>query len=452
MMKSFAIATLAALLAASPVGAQPGGRISLDARDTDLVDVIRLIGAESGVNLVPDSSIRPTKVTLRLRDVSFNEALSTLTTAYSLAIHREGRILILGDATSMNRRFADSGSDNSAQTIVVSLKNAKPDDVAAQLAAALPTGTVVVPDRRSGGVVITASPATILRARKLVEAFDAPAFGTNGSISTVAIPLKSQKPTEIVKVLRGSIADSAVYADDRSNSVIVTGNAEAIASARSILATVDVPIQQVILDVKVVEVRPNLDSSNVGFEFGGATFGASSQGGFVYSLVRATPQVNVQLNALITKGQASVLAQPRLATLNNHEAYMLVGTTYPVYVANLQTGLPTVQTIDVGVKLRLTPTIGADRSILADIHPEYSEIQGSIQAYPIVANRKIDSLLRVADGETIVLGGLFEDVSTETINKLPFLGDIPILGTFFRNRQTSRTRDQVVFMITPHII
>jgi type II secretory pathway component GspD/PulD (secretin) len=108
--------------------------------------------------------------------------------------------------------------------------------------------------------------------------------------------------------------------------------------------------------------------------------------------------------------------------------------------------------VNVGVQLRLTPTIGADGVITAELHPEYSEIIGFNASFPIIANRKVDATLRVRDGETIVLGGLFEDTSSETITKLPFLGDIPILGQFFRNKATTRQRDEVVFLITPHLL
>jgi type II secretory pathway component GspD/PulD (secretin) len=111
-----------------------------------------------------------------------------------------------------------------------------------------------------------------------------------------------------------------------------------------------------------------------------------------------------------------------------------------------------VQTIDVGVRLRLTPTIGADGEITAEMHPEYSQIIGFNNSFPIVANRKVDATLRVRDGETIVLGGLFEEVDSETVTKLPILGDLPVLGSFFRNRQNSHTKDEVVFFITPRIL
>jgi Bacterial type II and III secretion system protein/Type II/IV secretion system protein len=111
-----------------------------------------------------------------------------------------------------------------------------------------------------------------------------------------------------------------------------------------------------------------------------------------------------------------------------------------------------IPNVNVGVQLRVTPTIGDDGGITAEFHPEYSEIIGFNASFPIIANRKVDATLRVRDGETIVLGGLFQDTSSETISKLPFLGDIPILGQFFKNKATARQRDEVVFLITPHIL
>jgi type II secretory pathway component GspD/PulD (secretin) len=205
-------------------------------------------------------------------------------------------------------------------------------------------------------------------------------------------------------------------------------------------------------EVRVADVQPQIDTSNVGIQYGGIGFGTGAIAQIPYTLTKSSVVVNAQLNALIQRGNASILAEPRIATLNNHEATLLVGETFPVVVTNLQTGFPTVTNIDVGVRLRITPTIGDDGTITAEMHPEYSQITGFNNSFPIVANRKVDSTLRVHDGETIVLGGLFSDVDSDTITKLPGLGDIPVLGGFFKNRQKSHTRDEVVFYITPHIL
>ena len=451
-MKRLALA-LCLVFALSTTGARAGGdRISIDARETDIADVIRLIGFQSGYNVVADGSIKPQRITFRLRDVDFDTAMSTLAQAYSLQTHHEGRVIIVGDAAAMNRRYADESGTASAQTAIIPLLHARPEEVTAILASALPAGTVAVADKRTSAVLLTGSPPTITRARRLIAALDAPAYGTGGATTSASIPLRNAKPSDAVKALKGAVPDNSLVADDRQNVVIVSGSAETVLTARSLLNALDLPGRQVMFEVRVADVKPLDENSNVGIEFGGASYGTGALGQFPYTLTKSSIVVNAQVNALVSNGRAEILATPRIATVNNKEASLLVGEEYPVVTVNQQTGFPTVQTIDVGVRLRLTPTIGDDGTITADLHPEYSQIIGFNSNFPIVANRKVDSTLRVKSGETIVLGGLFSDISSDTVSKLPFLGDIPGLGGFFRNKLHSRTRDEVVFFITPRLL
>jgi type II secretory pathway component GspD/PulD (secretin) len=376
MMRRFFATALLFGLAAAPLFA--GTPISINARDTDLGDVIGLIARQSGLNIVADASVKRRRITFRLRNVDADVALATLAQAYDLQTHRDGNIVFVGDATAMNRRYG----------------------------------------------------------------------GTNST----SIALRNAKPSDAVKELKGTLPEASLVADDRSNSVVVTGNAELLATARALVSSVDQPGQQVMFEVRVTDVKPVDDTSNVGIQFGGPGFGAGAAAQFPFALTKSTIAINAQINALVQSGHAQILATPRIATLNNHEATLLVGETYPVVTVNQQTGFPTVSNINVGVQLRVTPTIGDDGIITAEIHPEYSEIIGFNASFPIIANRKVDATLRVRDGETIVLGGLFQDTSSETISKLPFLSNVPILGAFFRNKATSRQRDEVVFFITPHLL
>ncbi len=449
-MRRLGIVILAVLALALPAAAQ--GRLSIDAHDVELADVIRLLGAQSGRNVVADGSVKTQRVTLRLTGVTFDEALATLVAAYGLQAHRDGRVTIVGDAASMNRRYPDDSAAAGTQTVALSMHHARPEDVVASLQSALAPGTVVIGDKRTGTVLITGSATTLARARKLVEALDAPAFGAGGSSELQVIALRHVRASEALRALKGVAPDSAIFADDRQNAVVVTGNREVISTVRALLTSIDAPGRQVMIEVRVADVQPVNDTTDVGVQLGGTSFGAGALGQFPYTLTKSSVVVNAQIDTLIQRGRASILAQPKIATLNNREASLLIGEEYPVVTVNQQTGFPSVQTIDVGVRLRLTPTIGDDGSITADLHPEYSQIIGFNDSFPIIANRKIDATLRVRDGETIVLGGLFEDVDSETITKFPVLGDLPVLGVFFRNRQSSHNKDEVVFFITPHVL
>jgi type IV pilus assembly protein PilQ len=371
--------TAALLAMAMGAGALAGAPISINARDTDLSDVIGLIARQSGLNIVADASVKPRRITFRLHDVDADTALATLAQAYDLQTHRAGNIVLIGDAAAMNRRY---------------------------------------------GV----------------------------SVGAVTVALRNAKPSDAVKELKGFLPDASLIADDRSNTVVISGAADAQTAASSLLSSIDAPGRQVMFEVRVTDVKPVDDSSNVGIQFGGTGFGAGAVAQFPYALTKSSIAINAQINALVQNGHAQILATPHIATLNNREATLLVGEQYPIVTVNEQTGFPTVTNVNVGVQLRVTPTIGADGIITAEVHPEYSEIIGFNSSFPIIANRKVDAVLRVHDGETIVLGGLFQDTSSETISKLPFLGDIPILGQFFRNKATARQRDEVVFLITPHIL
>ena len=450
-MKRLVIMIVALVALAFPAAAHED-RLRIDAHDVELADVIRLLGAQSGRNVVADGSVKSQRVTLRLTGVTFDEALNTLVTAYGLQLHHDGRITIVGDAASMNRRYPDDSTSAGTQTAAISMHHARPDDIVASLQTALAPGTVVIGDKRTGTIVITGSATTLARARRLVEALDAPAFGTGGTFALQVIPLRNIRASEALHALKGVAPDGAVFADDRQNAVVVTGNSELLSNVRALLASIDAPGRQVMIEVRVADVQPVNDTTDVGVQFGGTSFGAGALAQFPYTLTKSSVVVNAQIDTLIQRGRASILAEPKIATLNNREASLLVGEQYPVVTVNQQTGFPSVQTIDVGVRLRLTPTVGDDGSITADLHPEYSQIIGFNDSFPIIANRKIDATLRVRDGETIVLGGLFEDVDSATITKFPVLGDLPVLGAFFRNRQTSHNKDEVVFFITPHVL
>jgi len=452
MKRAFATLFLSVALIGATVAASTSPRFSFDSHDSELTDVIRLLAVQTGMNLVPDDSIRPQRVSLRLNDVSFDEALQTLRDAYGLQIHRSGRIYIIGTAAAMSRRFPDDALDGGTTTATLTPARGALDDLRGALIDALAAGTVVEANKRSGSIVVTGSAATVQRARALLAAFGPASAGTVPTVQTTTVALRNLRASEAVKLLKGALPDNVLIPDDRQNAVVINGDAALADQARSLLAAIDNPGKQVMFEVRVADVQPFNDSSNVGFEFGGASYGAGALGQFPYTLTKSSVTVNAQLNALIQNGHASILAQPRIATINNHEATLLVGETYPVVTVNLQTGFPSVTNIDVGVKLRLIPSIGADGMITAEFHPEFSQITGFNATFPIVSNRRVDSTLRLHDGDTIILGGLFSDIDSETITKFPILGDIPGLGAFFRNKERTHNKDEVVFYITPHIM
>lgn len=451
MSRSFVVALLALALC-TPARADDA-RLSIDVHQASLPEVISLLAAESGRNIVTDGSIKVDKITLHLRDVTFDDAVTVLARSYDLQVRRQNNVLIVGSAESMNRRYGDPNDPRSPRTVVLSLAHASPDDLAKELANALPEGTVLVPDRRTQSIVVTANIDTLARARALVAALDAPQYAGNETNFAHVYALRFVKASAIATDLKGVLPDGTYVADDSQNAIVVSGNEETQHIAEQFVHSVDVAAPQVLFEVRVADIQPQNEQSDVGIEFGGFDYtGQPISGAATYAFARNSLAINARLNALVSDGHAQILATPKLVTLNNKEADLLIGQTYPVIYYDVRLGGQQVQFVDIGVKLRLTPTIGPDGSVTAEMHPEYSAIQGFVGGYPVIANRKIDSTLRVKNNQTIVLGGLLRDIDSQTITKLPGLADIPIIGKVFQNRLHTRERDEVVFLITPHVI
>jgi type IV pilus assembly protein PilQ len=436
----FAVALLCTLLIAA---VQPTSNplVTLDVRNAPMSDVLALLASESRANVVADESVRQQRVTLRLTRVRFMDALRILAEAHGMTVERRDGVVMIGSETF------------DPTTVVLPLVRAAPEDIAKELLSVLPTGSVAVADHRMNAVIVTAGVSAVARARRLVAELDS-VGGDTPAVQVRLYRLRFVNAADIVKELKIVLPSGVFASDDLENAVLVSGGVEAQTAAAAVIGEMDVAGPEVLFEVRVADVTPQNDSSDVGLEFGGLDLqGNPLSGAATYAFAGKTIAVNVRLNALVTNGRAQILATPRLVTLNGKEADLLIGETYPIVYTTSVLGGSNVQFVDIGVKLRLTPTIGPDGSVTAELHPEYSELQGfTSSGYPIIANRKIDSTLRVADGQTIVLGGLLRDASSETTQRVPWLSDIPLLGKIFADKQASHERDEIVFLITPHIV
>lgn len=424
--------------------------VTLDVRDAALSDVVSMLAKQAGRNIVADQSVRTQRVTLHLHDVSFRQALEVLAASHGLSLAQYAGVLVIGTPEALNRNYVGSAPGS----VMLTLTHADPTEVAKALLSILPAGSIVLPDARTNSVLLSSDPVALARARAIVAEMDRAVPLNRPRLETTAFKLRYARATDVVKELKVLLPDGVFVAQEQENAVLVTGDEAARAAAGRAIASIDTPGAEVLFEVRVADVTPINESSDVGLEFGGLDLtGQPLAGAATYAFAGGSIAVNVRLNALVTSGHAEILATPRLVALNGEEADLLIGETYPVVYNTSVLGGSTVQFVDIGVKLRLTPIIGQDGSVTAELHPEYSELQGfTSSGYPIIANRKIDSTLRVRSGQTIVLGGLLRDTSNETIERVPWLSQIPILGRVFQNHQASRERDEIVFLITPHVI
>jgi len=375
--------------------------VNLDVKNADILDVLKLLANESGENIVATQNVKGT-VTVSLHDVPLRTALDLIVHTNGLDYRRMGNIYVVGTTDDLNHQFGSVGQ------------------VATQ---------------------------------------------------TVAFPIKYADPTALKTQLATVIPSTAFTIDPRTDTVLVSGTPDIIQSARNFLALSDVPAPQVVFEVKVLDITRNNDSTDTGMQFVGTSdfdlfenrIGGPPSIQVPVQVVNGNPIapqpftrnalfIQAKINYLITHNEAQLLANPRVTALDNQTASLLVGQTYPIVYYDPRSGQFQVQYIDIGVKLIVTPVINTDGYITTTMHVERSVITGLVQQFPILNNRKTDDILRVKDGETIVLGGLLDDETTLSTSKVPLLGDIPVLGAFFRNTQKTKVHNEVVFLITPHIV
>lgn len=162
--------------------------------------------------------------------------------------------------------------------------------------------------------------------------------------------------------------------------------------------------------------------------------------------------INVSISALVTKNLAKVLSRPSITTMSGEEAIIQVGGEIPYQTQN-SNGVANTKFKNYGIILQLKPVADAEDRITSTIHAEVSNLSGeSVDGNPILEMRRADSVVTVRSGSTMIIGGLMDSSERKTVNKFPFLGDIPILGEFFKYTSKTKDKQELIILVTPYIV
>jgi general secretion pathway protein D len=261
-------------------------------------------------------------------------------------------------------------------------------------------------------------------------------------------------------------------ADEDSNSLMVMTAPKYFERLKAIIGELDRAVPQVLIKVLIAEVTHS-DKRDLGVEFSALNLRPSGRGqqlftdfnvaaatqGMIFRLVEA--DVTATLRALQEVGKLDVLSRPYILTSDNQAANIIVGQEVP-FIRNTRTTetgqtINTIEYEDIGIILNVTPHINPDGLVILDVAPEISALTGdtvpiseNVEA-PVFAKRSAQSRVAIQNGQTIVIGGLMEDRKTDTIRKVPLLGDIPLLGYFFRRTIKETTKTELLIFLTPHV-
>ncbi len=382
---------------------------------------------------------------------------------------------------------------------------------------ALSAGQVrIVTDERTNRLILRGNATARARILTLIKTLDVPAEANTGSVQVIRLRYAdAKKAAELLKGMidgGGSAASSgskdggaaallnavggkvAIQADESLNALVIRAEPTVMQQLRSVVGQIDVRRSQILIEAAIVEVggstgkdlgvqwaSGNPDTGVVGTNFSGAGRSLNEIAAMVASPVTATGladgitlvggkrdsngdlQFAGVLQALASNANVNLLSTPSVLTLDNQEASIIVGENVPFITgSSTSTGsgvsnpFTTIQREDVGIQLKVTPTMIDDDNVKLVISQEVSSVKPSekgVQSSDIITSkRSINTTVLAGNRRTIVLGGLIEDRVTETVKKVPLLGDIPVLGILFRSKSVSRGKQNLMVFLRPSII
>ena len=272
-----------------------------------------------------------------------------------------------------------------------------------------------------------------------------------------------EKRTEIVNVdyvelenvnsiVGNNIPEVNLSTNSLTKEIIVSGSVKDVERAVNLIKNIDMPRRQVIIEARVEEISTtaseSLGISDPSNNLPRIQFTKDPEGQ-INGITASWPDM---LTALESEGEAETLANPRLMTLNGENGKMLIGERIPVKGVTGD-GEVTISYIEAGITLDFLPWITKDNYIELEVSPKVSSLGEELyEGYPSIRTREVSTKLRLRDGQTFAIGGLIQEDMKNSVNKVPILSQIPILGHLFKYRNESDEKNELVIFITPHIV
>jgi general secretion pathway protein D len=289
-----------------------------------------------------------------------------------------------------------------------------------------------------------------------------PNFGAVGANGATVAPSQAAAAEASTDSLAQSV-DDTIGVDRRLNAIILKGSPERIARLKEKIATIDVPVQSVLLETVFVELDES-GAKNVGLNFANASnqvaVATFQTGGFVPLGLPTAPLTSVSLQAAIyaqvQAGHGKIVSRPRISAQSGSTAKIVTGDALPILTSIALSGVNAVsqqvQYVNVGVTLQIAPRVSSDGFVTSHVFCVVSSVTGTSQGYPTISQREAETSATVRDGETFVIGGLTEESDIKSNNRIPLLGEVPVLGQLFRVDADTRSKTELYIVVTPHVV
>lgn len=406
-------------------------------------------------------------------------------------------------AAELNLAMTSAGSKQETQGEQLRQRLPKPTE--SGTAVALPSDAVVVAAPHSNSLILVGTPGQIAELKRIITAMDTEPRSGYGHLQ--AIFLKYLSADEAAKSLTALISKRVEKPQNQkisiesslgNNALLVDAAPEDFKMVKELIDQLDLPPQQLLVEVMIAELTLN-DGSSLGAEFlaggnpsegstvamggmrtsegddtlmqqvtsglvpSGLTFGLA-RGSYTDANGNVVPRFPALINviAIQQKGKFKILSNIPLWTQNNQPANVTIGKNIPILKSTVSAGAGTardyienIDRVDVGIKLSVTPHINPNREVLMKLNPSIEAIlvesTGGKPFTPTIAKREVTTTLTVPDGDTVVISGLMREDTVKNDRKIPYLGSIPLLGWLFHSKEETVERTNLLIFVTPHV-
>jgi type IV pilus assembly protein PilQ len=455
------VAQAAATVAARGYSGRP---VTFNFQDVPVRTVLQLIAEESNLNVVASDTVQG-NVTLRLVNVPWDQALDIVLRAKGLDKRREGGVIWVAPQPEL-AKFEQDKED----------------------------ARIAIDNRVD--LVTDYIQINYHSAEAIFKALtEAKGIGNSGNGGSSGSSGNSDKQENGFLSPRGMIV-----ADERTNTLMVSDIPKKIAQMRDLIKVIDRPVDQVLIEGRIV-IATDTFARDLGAKFGvqgrrigdrtqaisgslggnssiindglitneglnvnlpANTYTKSPVGALAYTLLGANFSLDVELSAMQEEGRGEVVSNPRIVTANQREGVIKQGKEIGYVTISGGGGLggaPTanVQFKEVLLELKVTPTITQDNRVFLNMNVKKDEVDTFLEVtdygtVPIINRREINTAVLVEDGQTVVIGGVYEFTDRSSVSKVPFLGDIPFLGNLFKKRGRNKDKAELLVFVTPKIL
>jgi type IV pilus assembly protein PilQ len=431
-----------------------GERLTLNFQNISTRAVLQLLADASGQNIVVSDSVNG-NVTLRLQNVPWDQALDIVLTTKGLGKRQDGNVIIVAPADELAaREKADLASQEDIQQLeplhseYLQVNYAKAADIATLLkgkgtSSVLSSRGTVAVDDRTNTLLIADTADRIADIRRLVATLDIPVKQVEIEARIVVVS------NDFERQLGSILGVTATHANGNNGLVETTGTASGIdtgvSSAISNLAS-----NGSVYPVGIPTGTGATNRYNVNLPV------SSPAGSIAFGILGSDYLVDLELSAAQTENLATVVSSPRVITANQQEAQIKQGVEIP-YQESASSGATTIAFKDAVLLLKVKPLITPDNRIILDLMVSDDEVGQTVVAsggvnVPAIDTRAVQTQVLLNDGETVVLGGILQTNKTKSTTKVPFLGDIPVLGNLFKTTDNKDDKDELLIFVTPKIL